>query len=164
MVKEGRALNRVLRITEDGWEYEPDQRHAELIIEDMHLKDANSVTTPGEEEKTWEKEENEKEVNKENGSKYRKIAARANYLAADRPDIMYAVKEICRWMAKPTVGGWKSLKRLARYLKGKRRVVIRYPWQGKQYEVEAFPTVIGLAASRQGSRPAEVSLWLENIS
>ena len=70
-----------------------------MIIEDMHLKDANAVTTPGEEEKTWEKEENEKEVNKENGNKYRKIAARANYLAADRPDIMYAVKEICRWMA-----------------------------------------------------------------
>ena len=46
-MKEGRALNIVLRITEDGWEYEPDQRHAELIIEDMHLKDANAVTTPG---------------------------------------------------------------------------------------------------------------------
>ena len=74
-------------------EYDPDQRHAELIIEDMHLKEEIAVTTQGE------------EVNTDNGSKCRKLAARANYLAADRPDIMYAVKEICRWMAKPTVGG-----------------------------------------------------------
>ena len=56
MVKEGRALNIVLRITEDGWEYEPDQRHAELIIEDMHLKDANPVTTQGQDEKNWGRE------------------------------------------------------------------------------------------------------------
>ncbi len=48
MTKEGRVLNRVLSITEEVREYEPDQRHAELIIEDMHLNDANAVTTPGE--------------------------------------------------------------------------------------------------------------------
>ena len=32
-VKEGRALNMVIRITDNGWEYEPDQRHAELLAE-----------------------------------------------------------------------------------------------------------------------------------
>ena len=47
---------------------------------------------------------------------FRRIAARANYLAADRPDIMYSVKEICRSMAKPSLKEWKQLKRLARYL------------------------------------------------
>ena len=30
--REERILNRVIRVTEDGWEYEADQRHADLII------------------------------------------------------------------------------------------------------------------------------------
>ena len=46
------------------------------------------------------------------------MAARANYLAADRPDIQYSVKEICRRMAKPVESDWKKLIRLARYIKG----------------------------------------------
>ena len=35
--KEGRILNRSIRCTKKGWEYEPDQRHAELIVQDMKL-------------------------------------------------------------------------------------------------------------------------------
>ena len=42
-VKEARVVDRVIRITEDGWEYEPDQRHAELIVEEMGMKYANLV-------------------------------------------------------------------------------------------------------------------------
>ena len=34
----------------------------------------------------------------------------------DRPDIQYAVKEICRDMSAPKVHSWAKLKRLARYL------------------------------------------------
>ena len=34
-VREERTLNRVIRITNDGWEMEPDQRHADTIIESV---------------------------------------------------------------------------------------------------------------------------------
>ena len=34
-------------------------------------------------------------------SKFRAHAARANYLAADRPDLQFAAKEVCRDMATP---------------------------------------------------------------
>ena len=57
------------------------------------------------------------------------MTARANYLAQDRIDIQYAVKELSRAMSVPTVGDWKDLKRLGRYLVGKPRVVTIYPWQ-----------------------------------
>ena len=30
--REGRALNRIIRTTADGWEYEGDQRHADLTV------------------------------------------------------------------------------------------------------------------------------------
>ena len=59
------------------------------------------------------------------------MAARANYLAADRMDIQYAVKELCRAMAKPTVGDRRKMKRLARYLVGRPRVVTKHDFQDK---------------------------------
>ena len=37
-----------------------------------------------------EEEENARELPADQATLYRSIAARANYLAADRPDIMYA--------------------------------------------------------------------------
>ena len=58
------------------------------------------------------------------------MAARANYLAADRADIQYAVKECCRGMATPQVRHWDMLKRLAKYLVGRPRMVWEYQWQG----------------------------------
>ena len=39
---EGRVLNRVIRACSAGWEYEGDQRHAELVVGVMDLKTANS--------------------------------------------------------------------------------------------------------------------------
>ena len=71
-------------------------------------------------------------------TRYRAIAARANYLAADRPDIMYSVKEICRGMANPTLAHWHKLKRLGRYLVGSGRTNMRYDWQGHEREVTEY--------------------------
>ena len=137
--KEGKVLNRVVRITDDGWEYEADQRHAEIIVEAMKLGDAKSVSTPGgDEEKDWETEENAEELNAEDSTRFRAIAARANYLALDRADLQYAVKEVCRAMAKPTVGAKKKLKRVARYLKGKPRMVWAFNWRGEENDIETF--------------------------
>ncbi|MDA8583905.1 hypothetical protein N9L68_06710 [bacterium] len=68
-------------------------------------------------------------------TKYRAIVARANYLAADRPDIMYSVKELCRGMAKPTKAHWHKLKRLGRYLVDNGRTVFKYAQQGHESEV-----------------------------
>ena len=56
-------------------------------------------------------------------ARLRAVAARANYLSGDRPDIQYAVKEICRGMAKPVKGDWGRLIRLGRCLKRAPRCV-----------------------------------------
>ena len=52
------------------------------------------------------------------------MVARANYLAQDRSDIGFAVKELSRSMAKPTECDMAKLKRLGRYLKGCPRAVL----------------------------------------
>ena len=115
-------LNRVLRVTEQGWEYEADQRHGEVIVKTLNLTAAKAVGTPGEEGKPWLEAEEAEQLEPARAHEYRALAARANYLALGRPDLQYAVKEICRGMAPPTVGGRRKLKRLARYLLGGPRV------------------------------------------
>ena len=101
---EGRILNKIVRVTDEGWEYEPDQRHADMIVNSLGLQDAKPVDSPGEDEKKHEEEENKVELDKERATAFRSISARVNYLAADRPDLMYASKEICRAMSRPTLG------------------------------------------------------------
>ena len=125
-------MNRILRWTHEGWEVEPDQRHADIIVHELGLQDAKPVCTPGESRSRSEESEECDPLESELASKYRAIAARANYLAGDRTDIMYSVKEICRHMASPTKGAWKKLKRLGRYLKGNARIAMKYPWQGDE--------------------------------
>ena len=64
-------------------------------------------------------------------ARFRAVAARSNYLAADRADIMYATKEVCRQMAIPTKGGWKKMKRIGRYLKANARMAMKVPLAGR---------------------------------
>ena len=130
-VQEGRVLNRVVRWTSEGWETEPDQRHVDLIVKELGLQDAKPVSTPGEPESKDDEAMNSQLLSSSDASKLRGLAARANYLAADRTDLMYSVKEICRHMATPTVGALKKLKRLGRYLLGNARMTTRYEWQGE---------------------------------
>ena len=47
----------------------------------------------------------------------RSRAARCNFIAADRFDIQFACKEVCRRMPAPCESDWKMLKSLARYAK-----------------------------------------------
>ena len=54
---ECRLLNRVVRCTAEGWEVEPDQRHADLVVQELALTGANGVTTPGEKDPRPEEDE-----------------------------------------------------------------------------------------------------------
>ena len=61
---------------------------------------------------------------------YRAVVALANYLSADRPELQFAAKEVCRWMSSPTELSLNALTRLGRYLVGHRRLVHTYPVTG----------------------------------
>ena len=76
-------------------------------------------------------EEYDEELSPSESTRYRATAARANYLDADRPDLMYAVKELCRGMAKPTRLHWHKLKRLGRYLLENSRTILKYGLRGR---------------------------------
>jgi hypothetical protein len=123
--KEATILGRKLRWTEFGIEYEADPKHAQLVIQEMGLGiDSRSVDSPIEKETL--SEEGEVKLDKDLTKRFRRVAARLNYLAVDRPDIQYGVKEICRGMAVPLVRHDKMLKRMARYLLDKPILVITF--------------------------------------
>ena len=95
--KESRILNRIVRVTENGWEYEPDQRHAEIVIKEFGLENAKEVAMPTEPEKKWEEEENAMPVEADKATRYRRITARLDYLAALRKGGLQANGQSNHW-------------------------------------------------------------------
>ena len=126
--KEAVVLNRIVRWTPDGIEYEADPRQAEKLIEECGLAGSNTVVTPGI-RLSHDEVLKDQPLEERLTTAFRAAAARANYLAADRLDCQYAAKEVCRHMAAPTRAAWMALKRLCRYLVGLPRMVFSYKWQ-----------------------------------
>ncbi len=63
---------------------------------------------------------------------------RINYIAQDRSDLQFAGKELARAMQSPTHGDWTKMKRVARYVKKRPRVIIRYEKQDPCTYVEVW--------------------------
>ncbi len=126
--KEARILNRIIRWTPEGLEYVADPRQAEQLCKDLDLVGAKSLGTPGCRAST-EQLSTDRPLDEARQTPFRAVAARANYLAADRPECQFSAKEVCRWMAEPTEVSLAALKRLGRYIEGRRRLVYTYPWQ-----------------------------------
>jgi len=129
-------LNRVTRWTGEGIEYEADPRHAEIIIKELGLSGGKTVSTPGC-KKTKIEDEGEP-MNAEESTKFRALVARANYLAQDRCDIQFAVKELTRRMSSPTTDDLVDLKRLGRYLLGQPRMIQIYAAGPKKRYMDCY--------------------------
>ena len=71
----------------------------------------------------------EEKLNAEDTTRYRGLAATANFVAQDRGDLMYAAKEISRKMSEPTQADWEKLVRLGRYMMKRPRVRLWYKYQ-----------------------------------
>lgn len=117
------VLNRIISWTKEGIEYEADPRHAELVIKDLGLEDANGVVTPGPKDEGTTKDHCATPLKIDKASEYLSIVARPNYLSQDRADIVFSVKELPRTRGSPTEGCWERLKRFGRYLVSIPRVV-----------------------------------------
>ena len=165
--KEGRVLTRVVRSTPEGLSYKADPRQHEKLIAELGLEGAKAVSTPVVRPSASALAE-DVELDAKKVTHFRGLAARCNYLAADRPDCAYSAKEICRWMSAPTELGLHGLKRMARYLVGKPRLVWHYRWQDVlQFDVysdtdwagcpKTRKSWSGRISSKLGARPSLAS-------
>ena len=111
-------LNRQLAWTDSGMiTYEADPKNIESIVKAMGLQsDSKGIGAPIVAESVKDAAEDDEELNRDETAKFRSVAALANYVAMDRPDIQVAVSTLCQRMSKPTVKSMVALKRVARYL------------------------------------------------
>ena len=134
--KEVTILNRIVTWDRYGITHKADPRHTDIIIEELGLKDAKSVSSPAAEKIT---EEDQLELLEDDQAlRYRACVARINYLAQDRSDIQYAAKELCRFMSKPTWADWSKLVRMGRYLKGHKEVIHKFRYQRAASELQVW--------------------------
>ena len=110
------VLGRTLTVRQWRIEYEPDQQHVSRDLKALGLTNAKGVSTPGTDEVDGPKaseiselrrtakwrdppEEIEEEDDLLTGDElklFQSVAARFNFLAMDRPDLLYSVKEVMR--------------------------------------------------------------------
>ena len=117
------VLNRLVSFDERSStvSYEPDPRHAEIIVKDLGLESATSVKkSPNEKLKAEELDRRLKlhPVEHAEASRCRSLVMRAAFLAQDRPDLSETVKCLARKMQAPTEADFSDLKCLGRYLRG----------------------------------------------
>ena len=128
-------LNRIVEWTNAGIQYEADLRHVDLIIEELGLENVNGSDVTG---SKVDINETDTELDHEDAYRFRSIAARLNFLAADRIDIQFASKEICRRMSSPCMSDWAKVRKLGRYLRKHPRQVLWFAWQDVQSNLQVY--------------------------
>ena len=126
--QEGKVLNHIVRCTE------ADQRHTELVVEQLGIED-RGVSAPGVSGTDEEDEAGDVPLEWEDITRYRGVIARCSHMAADRPDCVFAVKEGCREMSKPSTGSLRRLSRIGRNLQMHPRLVWKYAMQSEVNEL-----------------------------
>eukprot|EP00971_Amphidinium_carterae_P348030 6490283-Amphidinium_carterae.1 len=120
--KEVLLLNRIVRWNPDNtisWEADP--RHYEILIAELGLLKAKPQSSPS---RRYTKEEHDRSppLKDEQVTAFRAAAARCMFLGQDRPDVAFAAKECCRGMSRPLELHLQLLKKVGRYLVGRKRV------------------------------------------
>lgn len=91
------------------------QAYAKDIINRAGMKDCKPIATPVDLNGKLQADEGERI---QEPTQYRKLAGALQYLTFTRPDISYAVHQICLYMHDPRLPYLHALKRIIRYLQG----------------------------------------------
>ena len=122
-LKSGRRGAMLHRTLVDGAAWEPTT--ADIVMK-VSKKTFKPKRVGAKAAKALEFESKGEVLNQSEATLFRALAARANYLAMDRPECAYATKELCRFFATPTKTGVEQLKRLIRYLASAPRLVWKF--------------------------------------
>jgi hypothetical protein len=127
--------------------------YVQSIRDVVGLDSCSGVATPivGPDAST---EINEQPLDRENHRKYRAAVGKLQYMAAERPDMQFAIKQLSRHLTAPTSSDWQRLKRAVRYLSGTENMALHLETNGKTMETaEAWADAdwAGCKASRRST-------------
>ena len=97
-------------------------------LDAMAMNRCKSMATPG--SKGQEGNNATEKLDAKEHREFRSGAGICKYMTEQRFDIAFSTKEIMREAAGPTTASKTKLKRIARYLKGRQRCVLNFPWDG----------------------------------
>jgi hypothetical protein len=118
-----KLLGSLITRTPDGFSQECLPAHIDKYLKILNMETCSSVSTPGEKADT--RRPDEIELDPQEAETYRSAVGLALFFVQFRPECLYAVKECSRGMRQPTVGDLRRAKRIARYLRGSRGLVLK---------------------------------------
>jgi hypothetical protein len=130
--KEAKYLNRTITWTEGGLLIEGDTKHVITLLKEWGMEQCKGLSTPmgRDEASDVNRDSSTNEVLSDTGAtRYRRAAARVNYMAQDRPDLSVPSRILSQGMSTPTVNDETKLKRVLRYLKSHPRCINCMLWQ-----------------------------------
>ncbi|XP_058759141.1 secreted RxLR effector protein 161-like [Vicia villosa] len=113
-------------ITQEGY--------AKEVLKKFKMDDANPVDTSMECGSKLSKHENGEIVDP---TLYKSLVGSLHYLTSTRPDILYAVGVVSRYMEAPTTTHFKEAKRILRYIKGTTNFDLHY-FSSNNYEIVGY--------------------------
>ncbi|MCH80155.1 copia-type polyprotein [Trifolium medium] len=111
------------------------QRYAKEILERFNMDKSNAVSSPIVTGSKLSKYDQGEEVNP---TKFKQIVGSLMYLTATRPDLMFAVNLIARFMEHPVESHMVAAKRILRYIRGTLDLGILYKKRKQSTELIAY--------------------------
>uniref|UniRef100_A0A251SKN6 Putative zinc finger, CCHC-type n=1 Tax=Helianthus annuus TaxID=4232 RepID=A0A251SKN6_HELAN len=105
------------------------KKYMRSLLEKFRMTSCNTVSTPMEYGLKLSKDDPEDFVDER---VYRSLVGSLMYLTNTRPDIMFAVSKISRFMENPKKSHWEAAKRILKYIKGTQQQGITYTKGGKK--------------------------------
>ena len=112
-------LGRTVTWTEDGYTWEPDEKHAQVLIRTLGLEQCKPSATPYCQESKDTLQQYDHELSELEIRTHRGNVARVVYLAQDRMNLSVSACLLATSMANPRGSDQARLKRVGRYLKGR---------------------------------------------
>ncbi|KAK2985140.1 hypothetical protein RJ640_000907 [Escallonia rubra] len=103
------------------------EAYAKEVLKRFNMENCNPISIPIEVEKKLSRHVKEGPIDR---TLFRSLVGSLRYLTCTRPDILYVVGYISRYMENPTTNHFKVAKRILRYLKGTIDLGIFYPTSG----------------------------------
>lgn len=126
----GRYLNRIITYCQGrGFTYEADPKHAEMIVADLGMTDANAVGSPSCKTTGMNLPNAHDDLPKPRREFYQKVTGRVLFLSLDRWDINFSSRQLATKVKTPREIDEARLRRVGRYLKGAKRKVYFYAFQ-----------------------------------
>ncbi|XP_021974388.1 secreted RxLR effector protein 161-like [Helianthus annuus] len=106
------------------------KKYMRNLLEKYNMTYCNTVSTPMEYGLKLSKEDPEEFIDE---GVYRSLVGSLMYLTNTRPDIMFAVSKVSRFMECLKRSHWEAAKRILKYIKGTQELGITYSKGGKKH-------------------------------